>query len=193
MKRLVIQTVGGRKFDFLNPTFDISDIAHGLSNICRFTGHTDRFYSVAQHSVLVSYLVPNKHAFAGLLHDAHEAYMGDVSTPLKALLPDYKRLEHSVERSLHAHFGLPEVNHPSVKRADLVMLATEKAQLLHPTVSDERWELLDGVPCLTDVLPGAGPLVPWPPYIAKKLFLERYRALFDAKVRERRKDLRLPC
>jgi hypothetical protein len=86
-----IVTYTGRRFHFLDPKIDeisIEDIAHALSNVCRFTGHTKRFYSVAEHSCLVSALCDNR--LEGLLHDASEAYMSDLSSPLKMLVPDYK-------------------------------------------------------------------------------------------------------
>jgi len=98
-----ITTNSGKRFDFTQPfdnTFDIHDIAHALAHINRFTGHTDQPYSVAQHSVYVSNIVPPRYALAGLMHDAAEAYLGDVSAPLKALLPEYKRIEHEVEMAL---------------------------------------------------------------------------------------------
>lgn len=70
---------------------DVEDVAHALSNINRFTGHTAYAYSVAQHCVAVSrYLEltgqPVPVQYAGLMHDAHEAYFGDISAPLKAFL-----------------------------------------------------------------------------------------------------------
>lgn len=119
----------GSYFDFELPeesAITIDDIASGLSHICRFTGQCHTFYSVAEHSILCSYRVPAEHAFAALMHDAAEAVMGDVSRPLKSLLPDYKKIERRVERAILAKFGLPADMHESIKRADLEMLAFEQ-------------------------------------------------------------------
>ena len=141
-----ILTASGRYFDLLAPErsqFDINEIAHALANLCRFTGHTSRFYSVAQHSVLTSYLVPEEHALAALLHDAAEAYLGDVASPLKHLLPEYAAIYARVESALLAHYGLPSELPPCVKRADLIMLATEKRDLM--PWPDDVWPSLIGV------------------------------------------------
>jgi len=94
-----IQTLSGKKFSYQFATaddIDIEDIANALSNICRFAGHLPEFYSVAQHSVLVSQIVPPEFAFEALMHDAAEAYCQDIPAPLKALL---SALIHSIRDS----------------------------------------------------------------------------------------------
>lgn len=114
----------------VDPTsFDIEDIAHALAMTNRFAGHTPFPYSVAQHSVLASYEAPRGMQFEALMHDAHEAYIGDVSTTLKQLLPDFRVVERRMESALRRHYGLPERRSALVKQIDLRMLATECDQL----------------------------------------------------------------
>lgn len=167
-----ICTSGGTYFNFERPEeskFTIQDIAHALSQICRFTGHTRDFYSVAQHSYLVSYQVPHEHALAALLHDAAEAFIGDVSTPLKRMLPDYKAIEHRIETVVLARFGISLPLHHSIKAADLVLLATERRDLM-PRLGDE-WA------CLKGVQPMEQRLMAWSSDTARGMFMSRFDEL----------------
>jgi len=141
-----ILTHSGLHFNLLAPDPDlieIEDIAHALSHLCRFTGHTRQFYSVAEHSVRVSCLVPPAYRLEALLHDAAEAYIGDVSSPLKALLPAYRGIEHNIDHAIRARFGLPLAQTHCVKQADLVMLATERRDLM--SNDDTPWEMPQGI------------------------------------------------
>ena len=165
-----ILTHTGHYFDFEEPHrsfISVVDIAHALSHLCRFTGHTRRFYSVAEHSVHVSHLVPPKDALAGLLHDAAEAYMGDVSRPLKSMLPQYKAIETRVEAAVLAHFGIPATLPPSVKEADRAMLAVEQRQAMG---NADAWPGVDGGHDRVT-------LAFWTPEQAKSAFLARCEVL----------------
>lgn len=162
----------GRYFDLIDcdtNTFVIEDIAQALSNICRFTGHTREFYSVAQHSVLCSLLVPPADALAALLHDAAEAFIGDVSRPLKQMLPDYRAVERRIEKAVFTRLGVRLPLPDSVKHADLVMLATEQRDLM--PAHNDRWLILRGIE------PRPERINPWSPKFARWAFLDRYMDL----------------
>ncbi|QEA38608.1 phosphohydrolase [Pistricoccus aurantiacus] len=178
-----IVTVTGRHFHLEAPTFDMVapyDIAHALAQLCRFGGHTRVHYSVAQHSVLASHHVPREHALAALLHDATEAYLGDVVTPLKTLLPLYRHIEAQAWAAICERFGLSEILPASVKRIDLALLATERRDLL--VDHGAPW------PCLTGVMPLSETIVPWSAEEARQLFLARLDELLM-----RRRQARKAC
>lgn len=169
-----IQLSSGRYFDFTDPQpLTIEEVAHALANLCRFTGHPERFYSVAQHSVLVAKLLPPRLQLQGLLHDAVEAVMGDMASPLKMLLPEYKALEHKVEAVILQGFGLPAKLDPLVKHADLVALRTEQRDLMR---SSGSWSALDGIE------PDDMVVYPLQPTMARLRFLEAYRLLTSSAV-----------
>lgn len=130
-----LQTFSGRQFFPLDPRPDevfIVDIAHALAHSCRFGGHCERFYSVAEHSVLCSHVVPPEDALAALLHDAAEAYVVDIPRPLKPYLVGYKEIELKVWRAIAQRYGLPEDLPPSVKLADNAVLLAEADQNMKP-------------------------------------------------------------
>jgi hypothetical protein len=151
---------------------DIDDIAHALAQTCRFFGHTDGFYSVAQHSVLVSQQVPARDALWGLLHDGAEAYLGDLARPLKRApeMQWYRSLEDRFLLCFARKFGLPPELPESVLRADAMLLATEFRDVT--TVDhDHAWILGEcGVPPLN-----SGFFIrPWPSAVAEDQFLRRF-------------------
>lgn len=135
-------TATGKLVCVLKPTpdvVDIADIALSLAKQCRFAGHLRAdvwHYSVAQHSVLVSYECMLEHALIGLLHDASEAYMQDIISPIKHTLgTDYRRIERDWAFAIGERFGLAEklaYLPADVKRADQLMLAAELRDLCHP-------------------------------------------------------------
>ncbi|NIF20606.1 HD family hydrolase [Candidatus Pantoea multigeneris] len=168
-----ITTNSSKHFDFINPTADmvsIDDIACALSNICRFTGHLDNFYSVAQHSVIASEIVPAKFALEALLHDASEAYCNDISAPLKALLPDYRNIEDRVDQVIREKYSLPHpAMSPAVKYADLVMLATERRDFYLD--DGTPWPMLEGIEPLQFII------IPLNPMQARVRFIQRFKQL----------------
>lgn len=169
-----ILTAGPRYFDFTAPSgpYSLFEIAHSLSNICRFTGHCRTHYSVAEHCVRASWIAPSGYALEALLHDSEEFAVGDMSTPLKAHVGgNYRAIAHGVDASVREWFGLPAKQDPVVKLADLVMLATERRDLMPRLALDEHWAILDGIEPLPDRIQ------PWGPMVAREAFIARFEYL----------------
>ncbi len=124
-----IRTFTGRMLDLERPTaeaIDIRDIAHALSQLNRFTGHTVRPYTVAEHSVIGAGLIREAIGLEFLLHDATEAYLGDVSSPLKALIgPKYAELEAAWAQAIARKFRLDDAVYDEIKVVDELMLGAE--------------------------------------------------------------------
>lgn len=112
--------------------FNLADIALGLSRMPRFAGHTTEPYSVAQHCLMVASLVPPECRLQALLHDASEAYLMDMPSPIKSAFPEYQALEASVEGEIYARFGVtsPEYNKAVIKKADVRALTVECRDLM---------------------------------------------------------------
>lgn len=167
--------LGWGKFHILNPQQDeiqIEDIGNALAKLCRFTGHTRKFYSVAEHSVYTSRLVPKQDALWALLHDASEAYISDLNRPLKHFTqvgPTYKEVEDIVQRAICVKFRLPEEEPASVKKADNALLYAEKEALLPPMDWGIKWA--------DEETPADIVIKGWSPEIAATEFFHRYYEL----------------
>ncbi|MGE0363037.1 MAG: phosphohydrolase [Vicinamibacterales bacterium] len=168
---MFLQTYSGRAVDPLAPRvddIDRRDIARALSLQCRFGGHIRRFYSVAQHSFLVSQAVPAADALWGLLHDASEAYLMDLPTPVKETGPlrGYRGVEAQLQRTIYQAFGLRGQEPASIREADLGLLLLE-VDALHPSpaaFAAHRGQV--PIPAVT--------VEPWrTPAIAEAAFLQR--------------------
>lgn len=182
-----IRTFTGQMFNVLEPDperIDIVDIAHALSNQCRFTGHVKNFYSVAEHSIHVSELVNTEHEKCGLLHDATEAYLMDLASPIKRGTPlgvIFKELENKLWIAIAQRFDLPVAIPEDVHFADSVMLLTEKRDLMlsDPDSLDEyahTWVKHEGAKAaLFDISE------PWLPKEAEDRFLTHYYDILGGK------------
>lgn len=178
-----METFTGLRFYPASPSVDqicIEDIAHGLANTARYGGQALKFYSVAQHSILTSYLAPYPYALAALLHDASEAYICDIPRPVKELLPDYKLLEDEVMSVIREKFlkydpimGL-DLHHRWVKFADNAALATEAVTMVPSGGKDWtiEWEGVTMPP-----IPKMIVTDPWVPEDAERRFLARFKML----------------
>ena len=168
-----MQTHSGRQYWPLDPKpddVDIFDIAHALSNLCRFGGHVSSFYSVAQHSVYVSHNVPLEWRLVALLHDATEAYVVDVPRPLKKFLTNYKEIELLNWFAIAERFYLPLEMPECIHDADNFVLRAE-ARILMPR---SEWAYADHAADLGRTFQ------PLEPRAAKMFFLDRFMELTDA-------------
>ena len=173
-----MQTYTGKAFVLDPPDpmlVDIYDIAKALSCLARYNGHTNEspVYSVAQHSVLVARHLPPILQLYGLMHDAAEAYLGDLANPVKELVPEFKRLEYTVQGAIHERFNLewplPEEWAREIKRVDLAALITEKRDLF---ASQLRWKVDE-----LGIEPWNEPVFVWSQREAKIKFLEMFAEL----------------
>jgi hypothetical protein len=168
-----MMTFTGRKFFPLDPRpedIDLRDIAWGLAHQCRYNGHGRFYYSVAEHSVLLSQhfaeALPSREA---LLHDAAEAYIGDVIRPLKRSLPQFVEIEAKLERVIFARFNLPAILRDEIKAADTAILTDERNRLFDPEVCEAHGWSARGR--LGVHIKG------WPPTHAFEFFMQRAGAL----------------
>lgn len=178
-----IETFTGRTFAPLAPVWtdiQVEDIAHALENQCRFSGHVRSRYSVAEHSVRVSVLLgargySRQIQLWGLLHDASEAYLVDLPTPLKAhdvFGRIYRAAEAKLQKAVCRRFSLPEKEPAAVRVADRVLLATEVRDLMHG--DRPYWRKIMARP-----LPER--IRPWGAGVGEWEFLRRFRELGGAK------------
>jgi hypothetical protein len=178
-------TFTGKIFNFIEPdpgSICIEDIAHALSLECRFQNQSKVHYSVAQHSIIVSRLVLGAPAPIGmshtmlrriaLMHDAAEAYLGDVCKPLKRLLPDYQVIEDRVQKAIFRHFRLPKEVPPVIKLWDAKLLANEWIQFMGPDWHDAMYP--------PD--PSIGVIEAWSAVESESQFLKMHELLFDPKL-----------
>jgi uncharacterized protein len=147
-----IKVAAGHYFDLLHPDaahVDIRSIASSLSKICRFGGHCPKFYSVAEHSVHAFEMAeadgaPYSLQKAVLLHDATEAYVGDMVKPLKDIMPQFQEAEARVERAVSVAFLVDfGVWHEDIKKYDLMCLRAERYAMWPGDTED--WDCLEGV------------------------------------------------
>jgi hypothetical protein len=167
-----MQTFTGRAFYTMAPhadDVDPVDIAHALGLICRYGGHVTRFMSVAEHCVLMSEAVSPENALWALLHDATEAYVGDMVRPLKHAMPAYREAEDRLMLVICDRFGIGYDCPAEVKSADNRILHDERAALMAP--SPLPWKSIEDVPPLGVQVEG------WSPAVAEERYLSRLAEL----------------
>lgn len=171
---VAMQLYSGKPFYPEDPRvedIDIQDIAQALSMTTRYGGHVTDFYSVAEHSVHMSNIVSEENAFIALMHDATEAYIGDLVRPIKYLFPEFQRLEDNIWFIIATKYGLPIELPDEVKNHDVKICFTERSQILNYTgETDWGYEMESH-----DIS-----IMNWTPEQAKAMFLNRFYDLYEA-------------
>ena len=199
-----IETLNGHFVDPLNmdpADIRIEDIAHALAMQCRFSGYTRHHYSVAEHSVNVARLVARMLGDAGgsyhpgaelsrrivrqaLLHDATEAYLVDLPSPIKRHFPEFRVAEKKLWAAIAKRFDVPEEMHPFVKEVDGRICTTEKVVLLSPDTHMTEWRgfVRDFPPYVGDwnIVDVGNPEFPVPHSVIRKRFLDFYETVREA-------------
>lgn len=186
-----IETVSGVRFEFLDPKpeqIKIRDIGHALSMNCRFVGQCSKFYSVAEHSWHVARMLegtPLRVQLAGLLHDASEAYITDIASPVKYHLPDYVKLEDNIMVAIAKKYGFEYPFHPAIKLADRAMLSNEAHHLLPSRGNPwEMWKHMHR-PAVVDAYRPIG----MSPEVALENFMDKYHELaMSIRLQEKEKQ-----
>jgi 5'-deoxynucleotidase YfbR-like HD superfamily hydrolase len=171
----------GRRFRPFDPRpedIEVEDIALALSNICRFSGHCHRFYSVAEHSVHCSEVVPPEFAFAALMHDTTEAYVGDMIRPIKKFDPIFSEIEELVWGAICEKYRLPLELPSIVKWADDAVLKAEARDLLVPFGEPKFDQIKVDPPDGLHIWRPDLNIAPWSPDIACERFLARFHELY---------------
>jgi hypothetical protein len=170
LKRAWVITVSGERFNILDPDpaqVRLEDIACSLARQARFNGHTRFFYSVGQHASLCAQVAPTKDiALQMLHHDSTEAYIGDLVSPVKALLPDFHLIESRIHWAIAVKFGLEFPDPRVVKQIDRRMLATEVRDLITPDLAS--WSIAADEPYDFQI-------IPWSPEVTEARFLDMAR------------------
>lgn len=194
-------TYTGGEFWPLDPRpeeINMEDIAHSLALLCRFNGHCQKFYSVAQHSVIVSQIVNSpRDRLPALLHDAAESYIGDIIIPFKNSLNQVKKIEKEIMDAVHSRFGVGNYDADEVKRADKIALFAEMRELERAPETGERRRTALKRKTIESVLHSLEPekygeyweessrilkdgIIPLSPEESEELFLKRYEELKTA-------------
>jgi hypothetical protein len=177
-----MQTYNGTPFELTAPKkedVDFEEIAHSLSQICRFAGHVRPFYSVAEHCCRVADLLPHPLKAYGLLHDAHESYIGDITTPVKRCFDTHQMrafnvaVEQPIMRAIYEAAFIDPDPDPSileaVKFADMTLMMTERRDLFRYQKPERDWGEYEAIEPLADRI------VPWTMSFARDEFRRRLR------------------